>query len=115
MTVSVIVTSPKSREYENFYIPVATEDVYKRVWLKGAQELGAYWLPMFESGIEVSANDFEEVSRELVQLRNWVLTPSSFPLDAVEKEKIVERIDLLLEGLKTLGSRAHEQLVIFIG
>ncbi|WP_426318417.1 hypothetical protein [Pseudoduganella sp. R-43] len=115
MTVSLIVSSPKSDEYRNFYIPLATEEVFRRIWLTAAKETNAFWLPMFETGVDVSVSDFEEVSGELNLLRRWVEHQPQTNIPKSEKDKVLERIEALLKGLNSLSLNGSSSLTVFIG
>lgn len=112
MSVCLIVTRPKDREYSNTTFPLAAEDVYERYWLPGAQEIGASWLPLFQTGVPVTGEHFEEVSIEAVSFRNWL---QSQPFDEDLKREITSRVDLLLDGLKSLYNASNGDIELFIG
>jgi hypothetical protein len=112
MSVSLIVLEPKEIQVPPLLIPIASQDTYTRVWLRGAAAIGAFWLPMFETGVDVSGEDFPEVQAELALLKNWVATASIHPN---ESSKIQKRIDQFVDGLVKLRSETAGKVVVFIG
>ena len=112
MSVCLIVTNPKTLTYSRVSIPLAAEEVYKQYWLHGAQEIGAYWLPLFQTGVSVKGEHFEDVSAELISFRSWL---QSQPFSENLKRGIATRVDLLLEGLKQLHAESNGNIEVFIG
>ena len=88
MSISLIVLEPKSEEYLLVNIPLATEEVFKRIWLPGAEQHSAVWLPLFQFGVDITAQDFAEVSQELNLLREWVAHQT---LDIDERNMVLNR------------------------
>jgi len=112
MTVALLVVIPNSTEYSSIYVPLATEEVFERVWMSGAKEINAKWLPLFQSGTNISAESFEDVSRELNAFRQWVIRKA---LSADESELILSRIGALLNVLDRLGTQTNGNVTVFIG
>lgn len=112
MSISMIVLEPKSREYSQINIPLATDDVFNRIWLPGAEKTDARWLSLFRSGIDIDADDFVDVSQELIALREWI---KSHKLDNDEKNQVISRIDLLICELGRLSSESGGKIKVFIG
>jgi hypothetical protein len=112
MSISLVVARPKDREFSKTYIPIATLDTYTKFWLPGALEIGAHWLPLFESHACVQGKDFEEVSKELVTFRNWF---QSQPFDEDVKRSIIGRVDLLLDSLKRLYAESGGDIELSVG
>jgi hypothetical protein len=112
MSVSLIVVEPKSIERSLRYIPLATEEVFERVWLEGARQLGARWLSLFRPGVDLASEDFDSVSAELAALRTWV---ESAPLNSEEKVTVSQRIDALVTGLSRIAEQAGGRARVFIG
>jgi hypothetical protein len=112
MTITLSITRPKERKFSIEMIPIATMDAWRRLWAPGAQEIGAYWLPLFEGSVWVHGKDFEEVSMELMSFRNWLQSQS---FDEGLKQEITSRVDLLLNGLKTLYAESGGDIEVLIG
>jgi hypothetical protein len=90
-------------------VPVATEDVFKRHWLPGSEALGQKWVPLFETGIPVDAEDIPEVLAELRALQTW--TREHAPASAAVIRERLERLILELTSLQ----ENLEQAELFIG
>ena len=112
MSISLIVLEPKSKEYSLVNVPLATEDVFDRIWLRGAQHLDAKWLPLFKSGIDLTAADFTCVIQELMSLGEWVKVEA---LGSDEKRFVLSRIDALLKEFVRLDSETNGNVKVFIG
>jgi hypothetical protein len=112
MSISLAIARPKDREFSIKRIPIATLDAYRKFWLPGVREIGAHWLPLFESYASVHGKDFEEVSMELVSFRNWL---QSAPFNEDAKRSITSRVDLLLDGLKRLYAESGGDIEVSIG
>lgn len=112
MSISLAIARPKDREFSIKRMPIATLDAYRTFWLPGAREIGAHWLPLFESHALVQGKDFEEVSAELVSFRNWL---QSAPFNEEAKRSIASRVDYLLEGLKLLYVESGGDIELSIG
>jgi hypothetical protein len=102
LIVSVSVCIGASEGFDSVYIPVATQDVYKAVWVVGAHALGLELLPQFEVGRHVDASDLRQLLDELGKLRQWVATRAA---DLDDAEQVISRIDTLLERLPPLLSK----------
>jgi len=112
MSISLIVLEPKSKEYSLVNIPLATDEIFKRIWLPGAEQLSAVWLPLFQSGIDITAHDFKDVSQELIFLREWVVQQT---LVADERNLVLSRIDSLLNELVRLDTETKGNITVFVG
>jgi hypothetical protein len=67
---------------------------------------------MFETGVDVSGEDFPEVQAELALLKTWVATAS---IHSNERSQMQIRIDQLVDGLVKLRSENAGKLIVFIG
>lgn len=112
MSISLIVLEPKNREYSLVNIPLATEDMFQKIWLLGAEQLDAKWLPLFQSGIDLTSDDFEGVSDELMALHEWIKTAA---IDPDEKSIVLTRIEVVLKELTILKNQTGGKVEIFIG
>lgn len=92
--------------------PLSTEDVFKKVWLRGAENIDAQWIPLFQSGIDLEEFDIPAVCDELVALKRWIETTLT---DASRKSAITKRIDAALKNLQTVLNEASGDARVFIG
>lgn len=111
MSVSLIVTSANADGTPQLLVPLATEDVFARVWLRGAEHIGAQWLPLFQPGVELEAVDLLPVCSELLALRQWV---ESNLTDISERKHVTDRIDAAVTALQALAEKTTHPK-IFIG
>ncbi|MDR2154784.1 MAG: hypothetical protein LBE78_07135 [Burkholderiaceae bacterium] len=112
MSVTLTTTQSKLGNKSSKSIPLATEEVFKRVWLLGSEQIGAQWLPLFESGIDIQKSDLSNVIKEMVSLRDWIL---SSPMKSEDKKSISSRIDNALDELKILLTDEMDNTHIFAG
>jgi hypothetical protein len=112
VAISLIVLKPKNEETSLIYVPIATEDVFDRIWLRGAEHVGAVWLPLFQSGVDISASDFEKVSQEVILFRGWIVAGY---LNEDERNSVLSRIDSLLNELDYLNKSTDGKVVVFVG
>ena len=112
MSVALIVLEPKSIEYAHIYVPIATEDVFRRVWIPAVEKINAVWIPLFQIGVDITSEDFENVIQELISLREWVRIHEQ---DQDEIQQVLFRIDLLLNELKRLSIDTNGDITVFIG
>jgi|SRR5215813_1107794 len=110
MSVALIVLEPKNEKYSRMYIPIATEELYEDVWQKGAQALNAEWLPLFQSGVALTVEDFGAVTRELLAFEQWLKTA---PIDPELRAFVSGRVNLLLKNLTSLAE--DKEVKVFIG
>ena len=109
MSVALIVLEPREK-YPHLYIPIATEDLFEEVWQQGAKELKLEWLPLFQGGIDLTIEDFDPVSKELMAFEQWVKTA---PIDPELGAFVSGRVQLLLRGLASLAD--EKDIKVFIG
>jgi hypothetical protein len=76
---------------------VATEIAFEQVWLPPSEELGLSWIPLFQSGLDIRPEDWDDIAHELRRLKSWALTKG----DDETREYLVERIDRLLNEIPT--------------
>ena len=110
MSVALIVLEPKNEKYSRMYVPIATEELFEKVWQKGAHELNAQWLPLFQSGVDLTIGDFDAVSKELLAFEQWIRTA---PIDPELRTFVSGRVKLLLESLTSLAD--DKEVKVFIG
>jgi hypothetical protein len=67
MSVALLVYDEDAQgEAKRTMVPVATEDVFERVWLAGAEALGLRWVPLCQSGLPI--RDPEERAELVAEL-----------------------------------------------
>lgn len=104
MSIALLV---KSGGDGDALVPVATQATFRQRWSPGCDALGLRWLPLFETGISLTAADLPEVLGELRSLRAWLEQHDPGTLAMV-----AERIDRLADELEKLGARADVELFI---
>lgn len=77
MSISMFFVSPQTPEEKKFYLPVCTEDVFNRVVLPAAERVGAKYVPLFEVGFEISADDASAIFEELCCVANQIEADAS--------------------------------------
>lgn len=87
--------APGSRE--SLTVPLATHDVFRRLWLPLSRQLGLQYVPLFETGLPVAIEDVEHIVAELRKLRAEAHAAGG------DSDLILPRIDNLLENLDQLG------------
>ncbi len=106
----VLLISPKAGvtdvEGASRTIPIATQEIFRQYWKQGGEILGLRWVPMFETGIPLHADDIPHVVVELEKLAAWGRR-SDIP------SSVVARMDLLVEAL--LNAQQSTDLDVFVG
>lgn len=98
MSVSLSYTSEKEPDGKGS-IPIATHDAFKNRWLPGCEALGLKWVPQFfDPGLDVRADNADEVLQELGRLRKWMIEHNSKD----DAEWLLGRLDRLVGTLKEL-------------
>ncbi|CAM4249981.1 hypothetical protein HCA64_03130 [Listeria booriae] len=96
MSIGIIVDEPRSDDERLFFIPVATEEAFKKYWLKASQDMQLMWVPIFESGVVIEAEDLEAIVDELKKVKVWSLEN----IENLEIQKgAVDRIDYIIGTL----------------
>lgn len=111
MSIALIIVNSADTADKTLYVPVATERLFKEVWLKGAEAIHASWIPLFENGVEFGNIEKDEIIEELEQFREWSMSAG---LEENLRKQIKGRIDHLLEALRSLFAK-NEQIRVFIG
>lgn len=102
--MSVALMTKRRGDAGSELTPVATQDVFVRRWLPGSRALGLRWVPMFETGTPVTADDIPDIVAELRALLTWMQR------NAPEQEA---RLGGLLAALERL--RDEPDVDIYIG
>jgi hypothetical protein len=92
--------------------PLATEAVFEKLWMNGATAIGAKWIPLFQSGVDVEAADVPSICRELRTLRHWAESSGTIGED---RSMMLTRIDAALRRLDAVCSMDAKSVHIFIG
>lgn len=111
MSISLTVLESPDDGDRSLNVPVATEAAFDAVWLKGAKAVQSEYIPLFQSGIELTPPDKNAVIGELIRLENWL---ASAPLDAAARNLALERVQRLSETIIALF-RKGDQVKIYIG
>lgn len=81
--------SPETPEDKAFNLPVCTEDVFRQVILPAAEQAGAHFVKLFETGYEFSSQDAPALVDELLRVSKKLETASSevsiFALSRIRK------------------------------
>lgn len=112
MSVSLMVAEPKDAKWATYIVPVATEEVFARIWLWGADEVKARWIPLFQSGVEIESRDFGDVIEELLAFRAWVLRA---PLPSRDAASVEQRVEALTRALRRIADEIGERGRVFVG
>ena len=62
MSVCLMVSNPISKEEDEFYVPIATEQVFQEFWMPIIEMLDLQWVKCFQGGIEVGKENFRSMS-----------------------------------------------------
>ncbi len=110
MSIALIVQGQPHLE-DTRCVPIATEEVFRQFWLPASEELGLAWVPLFEGGLPITTADLPCVIADLELLRNhWRWSDSGA---RGHSERLLERLDPLLEELKSL--LANVEVDAYIG
>jgi hypothetical protein len=96
MSISLFFVNPSNGYERGFNVPVATEDVYRRMWVPKATKLKLELILMFELGVEIARENFPKIVSELSLLN------VDFQREAQNEERvqITQRIERLVEELR---------------
>lgn len=114
MAISIII-----RPHENPAIgslsafPLSTEDLFRRVWLVGAESIHANWIPLFQIGIDLDVADIPFVCLELNQLLAWLKRQEI--ICSSEKNFVAHRISGALNELQSVLNSRKGYISVFIG
>jgi hypothetical protein len=106
MSVALLLTSTRD-ERSRRMVPVATQATFRARWLPGATQLGLEWVPLMETGFDVTRDNRDELVAELARLRTWML--GALGGGAYE----LERLDRLVDELRNV--QFDEGLDVFLG
>lgn len=95
----------------NFYVPVATEDFFEKYWKPAAEVLGLIWIPLFQFGLDITAEDMGSINTELDAIQEW---GSNYMSSGDPKEHLLTRTNLLQTKLNTIFA-AQKDIRIYIG
>ena len=93
----------------DFYVPIATEDFFRKCWIPAIKELNLSLTSCFQKGIDLSRKDLQELLNELKLIKHW----SVDNLSIEETSHIHLRIDLLVA--KLTETLITDETVVFIG
>ncbi|OWR32383.1 hypothetical protein CDO73_01895 [Saccharibacillus sp. O23] len=110
MSVAAFVINECDANNTNFYVPIATEEFFEKYWKPAAEELGLIWIPLFQFGLDITAEDMESVNTELDALQEW----TGKYMSGDPKEHLLTRANLLQTKLNTIFA-AQKDIRICIG
>lgn len=111
MSIALFVVKSSVETHKDLYVPIATQDIFKGAWAKGAAAINAHWIPLFETGIEVNPSNKNEILKELSELTDWL---HKAQLDDAVKLHVAKRIADLIAALENILTKGSEETV-FIG
>ncbi len=112
MSVVLLVTY-HNPDKENRLVPIATEGIFQDYWQPTSAALGLQWVPLFQGGIPITAEDIPFIIDELGILRNYVSGKIHLLIPQDMANLMVKRIDTLIPELKHLQD--GDDAEIFIG
>lgn len=89
-----------------FFHPVATMDFYNRVWVPAIKETN---IKLFVDSSEFGTDQIDEAINELKILKVWALNK----LEEKDKEKMLERIEQLINALHEESTNSNDMFYIF--
>lgn len=92
--------------------PLATEAIFEKLWMNGAMAIDAKWIPLFQSGIDVEADDLPSLCDELRALRRWA---EATGMQDDDQALMLSRIDTALRRLDAATGMDAKSVRIFIG
>lgn len=93
--MSVVLLIKDSSDGLDRSIPVATQAHFVDQWVRGAAALGLEWIPLAETGFDVTRENREDLIDELGRLRDWFA--------ARDDSFSIERLDRLVEEVRKLS------------
>ncbi|MBO0988700.1 hypothetical protein IOC62_14400 [Delftia sp. SD083] len=114
LSISIIIRpheNPATGSLSAF--PLSTEDLFRRVWLVGAESIHASWIPLFQIGIDLDVADIPFVCLELNQLLAWLKRQEI--ICASEKNFVAHRISGALNELQSVLNSRKGYISVFIG
>lgn len=111
MSIALFVVKSTVETHKDLYVPIATQEIFKGAWTEGATAINARWIPLFETGIEVSLSNKDEILKELSELTDWLHEEH---LEDDVNLHVLKRIENLIAALENLLTQGSEEAV-FIG
>ena len=111
MSVSVIVTNPKNNKEKLINIPIAAEAFFQNYWLPLINQLELKWLKCFQSGLEISYDDKDNVIKELKRLKLYLLYQG---LMNDNNTFMTERLDNLINKIEEIFDQ-RKDVTLYIG
>jgi hypothetical protein len=111
MTVAIIISEPLTEADVRFYVPVAAQEVFDKIWVPASEHLGLFWMPMFSTGVPTTRDDLPEVRQEFVTIRDWFAHNVEDPKAAAF---LVGRANLAIAGIDQILARPDD-IELFIG
>ena len=111
MSVSVIIINPENDKEKQVNVPIATELFFRNQWLPLIKQMDLKWLNCFQSGIEISYEDKDDVIKELEELKKKLLSETKMGDDYLF---MIRRIDNLIIEIKGIFDR-RKDTILYIG
>jgi hypothetical protein len=112
MSVLLTISSAGEDGEPSSSTPLATEEFFERLWMRGALQINAKWIPLFQSGIDLEVDDLPSVCEELRSLGRWAEGGHLGPGDQL---LMTSRIDAALGKLGAASGMDPKCVRIFIG
>ncbi len=107
MSVALLIT--KEKEGRDELVPIATESGYINLWMPVIRQLKLEWMPLFQTGISLEAEDLPRVLKEL---EVFVTAAEKLKPFRGDYEHVHGRAVNLLQCLKVLQEDRFEELFI---
>jgi hypothetical protein len=106
MSIAAFIKNPHNETERNFYVPIATENTFKKEWSPIIEKLELSWLPLFSTGVDIKYIDLHDILHELSQFK-------SHHIESGGQNDITNRLEQLTEFLTTAFMR--KSTVVTIG
>ncbi|MDB4965520.1 MAG: hypothetical protein JWN44_1209 [Myxococcales bacterium] len=106
MSVALLITKEDDEAHRRL-IPVATQQVFRTRWLRGARSLDLPLVASMETGCRVDVDNRNQLIDELSALRNWM--QQEFGAASYD----IERLDRLVDELRLVEFAPG--LEVFVG
>jgi hypothetical protein len=85
---------------ETDLVAIATEKIFEEYWQPASATLGLKWIPLFQVGLPLNAQDVPDIEDELLLLKEKVSSGAIATIPESIAKLIVSRIDELIPALR---------------
>ncbi|MEE6282316.1 hypothetical protein [Georgenia sunbinii] len=111
MSVAAVVTY-RPGSVGTSYLPVATEETFRRTWLPLAEAAGLTLVPRFAEGVVIEPGQYAVLDAELSTLQ---ADAAATVADAAELEQLLARAGELSALVRQLATRRNDVAELYIG